>query len=181
MRDGFLRAMTYNIHGGRDPLNRPSLDGIAATIKAAEADLVGLQEVERHFRGRTDQAAFLAAAAMSPAARPNFRKSSSGAPDSPNTSFRPTRSTGTGCRSLNTSQTALPKPPCTWCSSTVSRARVSAVQRTMVSTSMGLTVETLTTRAEMPRWAKSSAARSRVIDSALSPGRRLAFASPSVT
>ena len=62
MRNGFLRAMTYNLHGGRDPLNRPSLDGIAATIKAAEADLIGLQEVERRFRGRTDQAALLAAA-----------------------------------------------------------------------------------------------------------------------
>ncbi|MCL6613218.1 MAG: endonuclease/exonuclease/phosphatase family protein [Firmicutes bacterium] len=62
MRNGFLRAMTYNLHGGRDPLNRPSLDGIAATITAAEADLIGLQEVERRFRDRTDGAALLAAA-----------------------------------------------------------------------------------------------------------------------
>lgn len=63
MAEAFIRVMTYNIHGGLDRLNRPSLAQITATIRAIRPDLAGLQEVERGFRARAgfaDQAALLA-------------------------------------------------------------------------------------------------------------------------
>ncbi len=44
-----LRVMTYNIHAGTG-----GLDSIAAVIRAAAPDVVGLQEVDVHFSARSD-------------------------------------------------------------------------------------------------------------------------------
>ena len=44
--------MTYNIHGGLDRRNRPSLERIGETIAQCRPTLAGLQEVERGFRAR---------------------------------------------------------------------------------------------------------------------------------
>ncbi len=58
----FCRVMTYNIHGGLDRQNRPSLEQIRETIALVRPDLAGLQEVERGFRPRAgfaDQPALL--------------------------------------------------------------------------------------------------------------------------
>ncbi len=55
-----LRVMTYNIHAGTG-----GLDSIAAVIRAATPDVVGLQEVDVHFSARSgfaDQARMLAQA-----------------------------------------------------------------------------------------------------------------------
>ena len=49
----FCRVMTYNIHGGLDRRNRPSLEGIGETIAQCRPFLAGLQEVERGFRARS--------------------------------------------------------------------------------------------------------------------------------
>ncbi|UDY34517.1 endonuclease/exonuclease/phosphatase family protein [Dermatobacter hominis] len=60
-----LRVMTFNIHHGEGPDGIVSLDRIAATIRAADADVIGLQEVDRHFAERSsfvDQATYLAEA-----------------------------------------------------------------------------------------------------------------------
>lgn len=52
MANQFCRVMTYNIHGGLDRRNQPSLDLIGTTIAQCRPVLVGLQEVERRFRAR---------------------------------------------------------------------------------------------------------------------------------
>lgn len=57
--------MTFNIRHGVGTDDRLDLDRIAGTIARADADLVGLQEVDRHFSERSDfvdQATYLAEA-----------------------------------------------------------------------------------------------------------------------
>ncbi len=56
-----LTVCTYNIHAGRDALNRPSLPQITATLAQSEADLCLLQEVDKNLprSGFADQAAVL--------------------------------------------------------------------------------------------------------------------------
>jgi len=46
--------MTFNIHRGAGSDERLDLDRIAAVIADAEPDVVGLQEVDRHFSARSD-------------------------------------------------------------------------------------------------------------------------------
>jgi endonuclease/exonuclease/phosphatase family metal-dependent hydrolase len=58
-----LKVMTLNIHHGVGVDGLLDLDRIAATIASSGADLVGLQEVDRHFSARSnfvDQASYLA-------------------------------------------------------------------------------------------------------------------------
>lgn len=60
-----LRAITYNIHHGEGADDRLDLERIAAVLRAQDADVVGLQEVDRHWSARSefaDQAAELAEA-----------------------------------------------------------------------------------------------------------------------
>jgi CubicO group peptidase (beta-lactamase class C family)/endonuclease/exonuclease/phosphatase family metal-dependent hydrolase len=60
-----LTVMSYNIHTGIGVDGRLDLARVAADIKAADADVVGLQEVDVHWMARSewrDQAAELAAA-----------------------------------------------------------------------------------------------------------------------
>ncbi|MEA2494431.1 MAG: hypothetical protein QOJ29_2342, partial [Thermoleophilaceae bacterium] len=55
-----LTVMTYNIHQGRDADGVLDLDRIATAIRAQNANLVGLQEVGRHWSADSafrDQAA----------------------------------------------------------------------------------------------------------------------------
>jgi endonuclease/exonuclease/phosphatase family metal-dependent hydrolase len=61
---GIMRICTYNIHGGRDAENRPSLPTIAASLQSVAPDLCLLQEVDRFLprSGWEDQAARLGAA-----------------------------------------------------------------------------------------------------------------------
>lgn len=59
-----LRVLTLNMHHGSAPDGRTDLDRLAAELRAARADVIALQEVDRHFGGRSgfrDQAAELAA------------------------------------------------------------------------------------------------------------------------
>lgn len=58
-----LRVMTFNIHHGEGPDGRLDLARIAQTIRAEDPDVVGLQEVDRHWSARSDfvdQASWLA-------------------------------------------------------------------------------------------------------------------------
>jgi endonuclease/exonuclease/phosphatase family metal-dependent hydrolase len=60
-----LRAMTFNIRHGNGLDQRVDLARTAGVIRAARPDVVGLQEVDRHFGDRSgllDQAQWLAAA-----------------------------------------------------------------------------------------------------------------------
>ena len=59
-----LRVLTLNMHHGEGPDGRVDLDRLAAELRSAGADVVGLQEVDRHFgprSGSLDQAAELSA------------------------------------------------------------------------------------------------------------------------
>lgn len=58
-----MRICTYNIHGGRDAENHPSLPAIAGSLQSVAPDLCLLQEVDRFLprSGWEDQAARLAA------------------------------------------------------------------------------------------------------------------------
>jgi endonuclease/exonuclease/phosphatase family metal-dependent hydrolase len=59
-----LTVTSFNIHHGRGTDGRLDLARIARVIRASGADVAGLQEVDRHFAGRSDwadQAAGLAA------------------------------------------------------------------------------------------------------------------------
>ncbi len=61
--DRTVRAMSYNIHHGQGVDDRLDLERIAAEIRDSGADIVGLQEVDRHWGERSefvDQAAALA-------------------------------------------------------------------------------------------------------------------------
>lgn len=61
--DRTVRVMSFNIHHGQGIDGALSLERIAATIEASGADVVGLQEVDRHWSERSDfvdQAAALA-------------------------------------------------------------------------------------------------------------------------
>lgn len=49
-----LRVMTFNIHAGRDMHGLLHLQAVADVIKASEADIVGLQEVDKHWSLRSD-------------------------------------------------------------------------------------------------------------------------------
>ncbi|MBW7882301.1 MAG: endonuclease/exonuclease/phosphatase family protein [Caldilineaceae bacterium] len=40
-----MRVVTFNIHGWRTADNQPNLDGVTATLRALEADIIGLNEV----------------------------------------------------------------------------------------------------------------------------------------
>ena len=64
----------------------------------------------------------------------------SAGPDSPNTSLIPILLTGVGICSLRTSQTALPNPPITECSSHVKTRFLPLEQSRTVSLSIGLSV-----------------------------------------
>jgi endonuclease/exonuclease/phosphatase family metal-dependent hydrolase len=58
-----IRVLSYNIHHGRGADDRLDLDRVAAEIGHSGADIVGLQEVDRHWSERSDfadQAADLA-------------------------------------------------------------------------------------------------------------------------
>jgi endonuclease/exonuclease/phosphatase family metal-dependent hydrolase len=58
-----LRVMTFNIHHGAGTDGRLDLLRIAQVVRDGDADVVGLQEVDRHFGARSDfvdQAAWLA-------------------------------------------------------------------------------------------------------------------------
>ncbi|WP_018133287.1 endonuclease/exonuclease/phosphatase family protein [Effusibacillus pohliae] len=58
-----IKVMTYNIHHGRGTDKQFNLERIAAVVEEHEAELVGLNEVDRHFSKRSeflDQAAWLA-------------------------------------------------------------------------------------------------------------------------
>lgn len=60
---GVLRVLTFNIHHGAGPDGRVDLDRLAAEIRAVDADVVALQEVDRHYGARSgsvDQVAELA-------------------------------------------------------------------------------------------------------------------------
>jgi endonuclease/exonuclease/phosphatase family metal-dependent hydrolase len=58
-----VRVIVYNIHAGKDAAGADNLQGIVALIRETRADLVLLQEVDRHTRrsGGVDQPAVLAA------------------------------------------------------------------------------------------------------------------------
>jgi endonuclease/exonuclease/phosphatase family metal-dependent hydrolase len=59
-----LRVLSFNVHHGAGPDDRVDLDRLAAEIRATGADVVGLQEVDRHYgerSGSVDQAGDLAA------------------------------------------------------------------------------------------------------------------------
>lgn len=58
-----LRTMSYNIHHGAGMDDSLDLDRIADVIAKADPDIVGLQEVDKHFSGRSnwvDQGKYLA-------------------------------------------------------------------------------------------------------------------------
>jgi endonuclease/exonuclease/phosphatase family metal-dependent hydrolase len=58
-----LRVMTFNIHHGAGTDGRLDLQRIAQVVREADVDVVGLQEVDRHFSARSDfvdQASWLA-------------------------------------------------------------------------------------------------------------------------
>lgn len=58
-----LRVMSFNIHAGIGDDNRLDLDRVAGVVRDSGADVVGLQEVDRHWSARSnfvDQAAALA-------------------------------------------------------------------------------------------------------------------------
>jgi endonuclease/exonuclease/phosphatase family metal-dependent hydrolase len=62
--DRIMRVMTFNIHHGQGTDGALSLDRIAGVIRARGPEVVGLQEVDRHWSSRSDfadQAAELAA------------------------------------------------------------------------------------------------------------------------
>lgn len=62
-RDRATTVATYNIHHGADPAERLDLERIASEIRRGGADVIGLQEVDRHWGARSafvDQAAWLA-------------------------------------------------------------------------------------------------------------------------
>lgn len=48
-----LRVLTFNIHHGAGPDGRVDLDRLAAEIRAVGADVVALQEVDRHYGARS--------------------------------------------------------------------------------------------------------------------------------
>lgn len=48
-----IKVMSYNVHFGCDLDNRYDLDAIAEEIRAADADIVGLQEVDVHWGARS--------------------------------------------------------------------------------------------------------------------------------
>ncbi len=52
--DHQLRVMTYNIHHGAGPDSVLDLADTANTIEASHPDVVGLQEVDRHFDARSN-------------------------------------------------------------------------------------------------------------------------------
>ncbi|MGV9770462.1 endonuclease/exonuclease/phosphatase family protein [Streptosporangium sp. NPDC003464] len=59
-----LRVATFNIHHGRGPDGRLDLRRVADVIRGGQADVAGLQEVDRHYSERSefvDQATWLAA------------------------------------------------------------------------------------------------------------------------
>ena len=61
--DRTVRVMSWNVHHGRGIDGRLDLDRIADEVEDSGADIVGLQEVDRHWGGRSgfaDQAAELA-------------------------------------------------------------------------------------------------------------------------
>jgi endonuclease/exonuclease/phosphatase family metal-dependent hydrolase len=55
------RVLVFNIHAGKDAAEKPNLDGVAGLVKSTRADLVLLQEVDRHTArsGDVDQVAAL--------------------------------------------------------------------------------------------------------------------------
>ena len=52
-----IRVLVFNIHAGKDAAGAPNLDGVAALVRSSNADIVLLQEVDRHTRrsGGVDQ------------------------------------------------------------------------------------------------------------------------------
>lgn len=112
-RAGSIRALsvlTFNVHHGAGMDGVVDLDGLAAEIAVSGADVVGLQEVDRHYGDRTgfvDQPAELAARLdMQVAFAPNYVLE-------PLTSGAPPREHGVVLLSrfpiLSSAQTLLPK------------------------------------------------------------------------
>jgi endonuclease/exonuclease/phosphatase family metal-dependent hydrolase len=61
-RGTIVKVLTFNIHHGADHQNRLNLDRIRQAIEQADADVVTLQEVDKHWSDRShfvDQAAWL--------------------------------------------------------------------------------------------------------------------------
>ena len=83
------------------------------------------------------------------AVKPYFAISSFGVPLSPNVSWTPTNSIGTGLLDTTTSDTAEPRPPIILCSSAVTIAPVSAAAFIIASASIGLIDAILITRADI--------------------------------
>lgn len=56
-----IRVLVYNIHAGKDAAGAPNLERVAALVKSTAADVVLLQEVDRHTKrsGHVDQVARL--------------------------------------------------------------------------------------------------------------------------
>jgi endonuclease/exonuclease/phosphatase family metal-dependent hydrolase len=56
-----LRVLVFNIHAGKDAAGAANLDGIASVIRSSQADVVLLQEIDRHTArsGNVDQVATL--------------------------------------------------------------------------------------------------------------------------
>ena len=90
--------------------------------------------------------------------RPYFLISCAAGPDSPYTSLIPILRTFVGASAESTSHTALPSPPITECSSTVTTFPVSFAAATTNSLSNGLIVWIFTTLASIPSAASFSAA-----------------------
>ena len=87
-----------------------------------------------------------------------FFMSSRAGPDSPNLSSTPILKSFVGACSQSTSATALPSPPITECSSTVTTFPVFVADATTSSLSSGLIVWILNTSALIPSASKSFAA-----------------------
>ncbi|WP_326741216.1 endonuclease/exonuclease/phosphatase family protein [Streptomyces sp. NBC_01768] len=49
-----VTVMTFNIHHGADPDDVLNLDHVAQAVRQSGADVIGLQEVDRHFASRSD-------------------------------------------------------------------------------------------------------------------------------
>ena len=116
---------------------------------------------------------------MVAASRPYSRSRSHAGPEQPNLSCTPTRRTGVGSFSLRSEQTASPRPPMTLCSSAVTILPHSLAALRMMSSSRGLMVWMLMTRAWMPSAARVSAALRASLT--IRPVATMAMSLPSVS
>jgi endonuclease/exonuclease/phosphatase family metal-dependent hydrolase len=56
-----IRVLVFNIHAGKDAAGKPNLEAVAALVRSTRADVVLLQEVDRHTKrsGSVDQVGVL--------------------------------------------------------------------------------------------------------------------------